>query len=158
MRDFFDLQPSALWSLENSFVPNQKVRIITVYNHFRAHLDVYNNLYVAAGTRLIDEVVSCQVLIDGHTATVAQIQQLIQEASKSIAIITNKVNSWSLEQTVLHYISIFWWRKAALSKALQKDWKPPREVLSRVTEKNILDASSANPSLEALRKQYDLLR
>ena len=157
VRDFFDLQPSTLWPLENSFVPNQKVRIITVYNHFRAHLDVYNNLYVDAGTRLIDEAVFCQVLIDGYTATLPQIHQLIQEASKAIAVITNKVNSWSLEQIVLHYIHIFWWRKAVLSKALQKDWRPPQEVLNRVTEKGIPDSSSANPSLEVLRKQYNLL-
>ncbi len=157
VRDFFDLQPSALWPLKDSFVPNQKIRILVVYNHFRAHLDVYNNLYVDAGTRLIDEVISCQVLIDGHTATLSQIQQLIQEASKAIAAITSKVNSWTLEQIVRHYIHIFWWRKAALSHALQKDWRPPQEVLNRVIEKNIPDSSSANPSLEVLRRQYDLL-
>ena len=158
VRDFFDLQPSALWSsLENAFVPNSKIRIMVVYNHFRSHLDVYNNLYVAAGTRLIDEVIFCQVLIDDHTATLSQIQHLIQEASKAIAVITHKVNSWSLEQIVRHYIHIFWWRKAALSNALQKDWRPPQKVLNRVIEKNIPGSSSANPSLEALRRQYDLL-
>ncbi len=154
VRDYFDLQPSALWPLENTFVSPKKVCILVVYRSFRAHLDVYNNLYVDAGVRLVDEVVSCQVLIDGQLATSAKIQHLIQEASKAIGMITKEVNQWSLEQIARHYIYIFWWRKAALSKALQKDWQPPQRVLDRVIEKNIPDASSTNPSLEALRRQY----
>jgi hypothetical protein len=156
VRDFFDLQPSALSPLEDTFVSPRTVRILVVYRSFQAHLDVYNNLYVDAGTRLVDEVVSCQVLVDDQVATHSQIQRLLQDASKAIAVITNKVNSWSLEQIARHYVSIFWWRKAALSRALQKDWRPPQKVLDRVIEKNIPDASSANPSLEMLRRQYTL--
>ncbi len=129
---------------------------MTIYNHFNAHLDVYNNLYVDGGTRLINEMISCQVLIDNRAATLAQIQQLIQEASKAIKEITTLVNSWSLEQVARHYIHIFWWRKAVLSHVLQKDWRPPEKVLNRVVERNIPDTATANPSLEDLRKQYTL--
>lgn len=156
VRDFFELQPSALLPLEDAFVSSQTIRILTVYSRFNAHLDVYNNLYVDAGTRLIDEMIFCQVLIDNRTATLTQIRQLIQEASQTIKEITTRVNSWSLEQVAQHYVHIFWWRKAALSYALQKDWKPPEKVLTRIIEKNIPDAATANPSLDALRKQYTL--
>ena len=157
VRDFFDLRPSALWLIENSLLPDQKIRIVCVYKRFNAHLDVYNNLYVDAGTRLIDEVAFCQVLIDDRPITYQHIQQLIQDASKSIAEITHRVNLWSLEQVVQHYIYIFWWRKATLSRALHKDWRPSQEILDRIRERGIPDSSSANPSLEVLRKQYNLL-
>jgi len=157
VRDFFDLQPFPLWPSINSLVSHQTVRIMIMYKHLVVHLDVYNNLYIDAGKRLIDEASCYQVLIDGHTANLSQIQQLIQEASRAIEVIGKKVNSWSLEEIARQYIHIFWWRKAVLSKALQKDWRPPEKVLRRVVERNIPDSTSANPSLEALRKQYDLL-
>jgi hypothetical protein len=157
VRDFFDLQPYPLWPSINSLVPYQSVRIMIMYEHLKAHLDVYNNLYVDSGRRLIDDAVSFQVLIDGHTASFLQIQDLILQASRAIEEISSEVNSWSLEQVARQYIHIFWWRKAVLSQALQKDWRPPEQVLQRVVARNIPDASTANPSLEVLRRQYDLL-
>jgi len=157
VRDFFDLQPYPLWPSIDSLVSHQTVRIMIMYKHLDVHLDVYNNLYIDSGKRLIDEASCYQVLIDGHTASLSQIQQLILEASRVIEVISNEVNSWSLEQIARQYIHIFWWRKAVLSKALQKDWRPPEKVLQRVVERNIPDSITANPSLEALRRQYDLL-
>ena len=157
VRDFDNLQPTALWHLQNTFVTPQHVRILIVYQQFKAHLDVYNNLYVDGGTRLIDEATFCQVQVDGRIATLVQIRQMIQEASKAIALVTSKVNSWSLEEIARHYIHIFWWRKLDLSNALQKDWRPPQSVLDRVNAHSIPDASGTNPSLDTLRKQYDLL-
>lgn len=157
VRDFFELHPCPLWPSINSLVSHQTVRIMVLYKHVDMHLDVYNNLYIDPGKRLLDEAVSYLVLIDGHTASLSQVQQLILAASKAIAAISNKVNAWSLEEIVCQYIHIFWWRKATLSQALQKDWRPPEEVLRRVVARNIPDATAAKPSLEALRKQYDLL-
>ncbi len=157
VRDFFDLHPSPLWPSIDSLVSHQTVRVMIMYKHLEAHLDVYNNLYIDSGKRLIDEACCCQVLIDGKTASLSQIQQLIQEASKAIKVISNEVNSWSLEQIAQQYIHIFWWRKAVISKALQKDWRPSEKILKRVVENNIPDPTAANPSLEALRRQYDLL-
>ena len=157
VRDFFDLHPFPLWPSIDALVSYQTVRIMVLYQHLEAHLDVYNNLYIDSGMRLIDEALCYQVLIDGHTASLSQIQQLILEASRAIGVISNEVDSWSLEQIARQYIHIFWWRKAVLSKALQKDWRPPEKVLQRVVERNIPDPTTANPSLEALRKQYDLL-
>lgn len=156
VRDFFDLQPSDLWS-STPFLSPQIVRIMTIYRHFPAHLDAYNNLYVAPGTRLIDEMLSCEVLIDNHRADLSQVKQLLLEASEAITAITNEVHAWSLEQIVRHYIRIFWWRKAPLRKELRKDWQPPEKVLKRVTARNIPDPTFVNPSLEALRNQYNLL-
>lgn len=157
VRDFFDLHPSPLWPTIDSLVSHQTVRIMVMYKHLEVHLDVYNNLYVDAGKRFIDEAFCFQVLIDGHTASLLQVQQLILQASRAIEAISNKVNFWSLEEIVCQYIHIFWWRKAVLSEALQKDWRPPEKVLQRVIKRNIPDATAAKPSLEALRKQYDLL-
>lgn len=157
VRDFFDLHPFPLWPSINSLVSHQTVRIMVMYKDLIAHLDVYNNLYIDSGRRLIDDASCYQVLIDGHTASLSQIQQLIQEASRVIEVISKVVNSWSLEEIARQYIHIFWWRKAVLSNVLQKDWRPPEKVLKRVVERNIPDSTSANPSLEALRKQYDLL-
>ncbi len=157
VRDFFDLHPLPLWPSIDALVSYQTVRIMVLYKHLEVHLDVYNNLYIDSGKRLIDEALCYQVLIDGHTASLSQIQQLILEASRAIEVISNEVDSWSLEQVARQYIHIFWWRKAVLSKALQKDWRPPEKVLKRVVERNIPDSTTANPSLEALRKQYDLL-
>jgi hypothetical protein len=157
VRDFFDLQPCPLWPYIDALVSHQTVRIMVLYKHLDVHLDVYNNLYVDAGKRLVDEAHCFQILIDGHSASLKQVQQLILEASRAIEVISNQVNSWSLEQIARQYIHIFWWRKAVLNKALQKDWKPPEKVLKRVVERNIPDHTTANPSLEALRGQYDLL-
>jgi len=157
VRDFFDLQPYPLWPSIDSLVSHQTVRIMIMYKHLDVHLDVYNNLYIDSGKRLIDEASCYQVLIDGHTASLSQIQQLILEASRVIEVISNEVNSWSLEQIARQYIHIFWWRKAVLSKALQKDWRPSEKVLQRVVERKLPDPTTANPSLEALHKQYDLL-
>jgi hypothetical protein len=137
VRDFFDLQPFPLWPSINSLVSHRTVRIMIMYKHLEAHFDVYNNLYIDCGRSLIDEAHCYQVLIDGHTASLSQIQQLILEASRAIEMISKKVDSWPLEQIVRQYIHIFWWRKAALSEALQKDWRPPEKVLKRVVERNI---------------------
>jgi len=157
VRDFFDLRPSPLWPSIASLVSHQSVRIMIIYEHLEAHLDVYNNLYIDSRKRLIDEALCYQVLIDGHTASLSQIQQLILEASRAIEVISKEVDSWSLEQIARQYIHIFWWRKAVLSEALQKDWRPPEKVLKRMVERNIPESTTANLSLEALRKQYDLL-
>lgn len=157
VRDFFDLHPCPLWPSIDTLVSHQSVRIIVLYKHVYMHLDVYNNLYIDPGKRLLDKACRYLVLIDGHTASLSQIQQLILAASKAIAEISNEVNTWSLEEIVCQYIHIFWWRKAALSQALQKDWRPPEKVLRRVIARNIPDATAVKPSLEALRKQYDLL-
>lgn len=157
VRDFFDLHPFPLWPSIDSLVSHQTVRVMIMYKNLEAHLDVYNNLYIDSGKRLIDEACCCQVLIDGQTVSLSQIQQLILETCRAIEVISKKVDSWSLEQIARQYIHIFWWRKAVLSKALQKDWRPPEKVLKRVVERNIPDPTAANPSLEALRRQYDLL-
>src|SRR2546428_2399922 len=148
VRDFFDLHPYSLWPTIDSLVSHQTVRIMVLYKHLEVHLDVYNNLYVDTGKRLIDEALFFKVFIDGHTASLLQVQQLILEASRAIEVISNEVNSWSLEQIARQYIHIFWWRKAVLCKALQKDWRPPEKVLKRVVERNIPDPTTANPSLE----------
>lgn len=157
VRDFFELHPYPLWPSIDSLVPHQTVRIIVLYKHLDMHLDVYNNLYIDPGKRLLDEALSYLVLIDDHPASLTQIRQLTMEASIAIEAISKKVNSWSLEEIVWQYIHIFWWRKAVLSVALQKDWEPPEEVLQRVVRRNIPDATGVNPSLEELRRRYDLV-
>lgn len=157
VRDFFDLHPYHLWPSIDSLVSHQSVRIMVVYKYLDIHVDVYNNLYIDPGKRLLNEACSYQVLIDGHAANLSQVEQLILTTGRAIEAISHKVNAWALEEIVRQYIHIFWWRKAALSQSLQRNWRPPEKVLRRVVSKNIPDATSANPPLEALRRQYDLL-
>lgn len=157
VRDFSHFHPDELWLSTDALLPQRSVRIMIVYKQFHGHLDVYNNLYLDPGMRLTEEAVSYAVLIDDHAASTQEIQQLIQSASNVIQAVSTLVDSWSLEQTAHQYVHIFWWRKAVLSKALEKDWSPPQKVLRRVVAENILDPVFFNPSIEALSRQYDLL-
>lgn len=155
VRDFFDLHPHALWPELDCLLTINTVRILTTYRQLRAHLDVYNNLHFDSNMRLTNELSAAVVLIDGEPADLPRIQQLIEEASSAIRAISSQVNGWSLAEIARQYILIFWWRKAVLREALAQDWHPASDVLSRATSK-IPDPIGANPSIDELRKQYQL--
>ncbi|HLZ60598.1 MAG TPA: hypothetical protein VKR06_26940 [Ktedonosporobacter sp.] len=156
VRDFFDLRPQALWPGLDCLLTVDTVRILTTYQRFDAHLDVYNNLRLDSHLRLTDELRFSSVLIDGEPADLPRIQQLIAEASSAIRTISDLVNGWSLAEIAQQYILLFWWRKAVLRAVQSQDWRPAPEILERATGK-IPDPMGSNPSIDELRKQYQLV-
>lgn len=156
VRDFFRLKPTALWEDAISFVPFEKVQIIISYSNFEGWFDAYNNLYLNAGFRLSDHVNGYLAIKDGKVIGSEEMREMIAQAARTISRVSSLIKSWSIEEKARHYCFIFWWRKAELRTALDLDWKPNNKILDRITDDSIPDPAITNPSIEELRKKYDL--
>jgi hypothetical protein len=156
VRDFFSPSPNELWPEIPQLLNFERLRIATIYDDFKGHLDVYNNIYLEPGVILPSQASAVCAWLDGTVLSAGELRSLIERASAIIVDISALVDSWSLVDIATRYVDIFWWRKRELAIAARAEWRPSESVFSRISEEAIPVAATSNLSEADLRIQFDL--
>lgn len=156
VRDFFSPGPHELWPEISSFLNFEKLRIAVIYDDFRGHLDVYNNIYLEPGVILPPRALAIGAWLDGTALNAAGLRSLTEQASQTVVDVAGLVDSWSLLEIATRYVEVFWWRKRELAVAARGHWRPGESLLGRISADAIPPASTSNVSESDLRKQFDL--
>lgn len=157
VRDFFRLQPNELWpqAVEGGLDFDQ-LRIAVTYDRFEGWFDVYNNLYLDPGFHLLPCTTAVAAWRDGERLGGAELESVCNSAGSAIEAIVGQVEGWTLVEVARKYVEVLWWRKRELALAARGGWRPSSRVLEKVTAEALPPASSRNPTIEALRAEFDL--
>ena len=146
VRDFFRPAPSELWPELKGLLSFEHIQVVVVYDRFDGWLDVYNNLYLGPSFSLIPHTKAAGVWRDGVLLSINDLDQLCRDASSVIAELSRLVESWAIVDVARRYVDVFWWRKRELALAARGAWRPPGDVLERITDEAIPAGSSQNPT------------
>jgi hypothetical protein len=157
IRDFFSLQPTELWpEARNEHLDFELLRIAVIYRRFDGWFDVYNNLYLEPSFALVPESSVVAAWRDGERLATEDLEGLCREGSTTIRTVAGMVESWSLEEVARKYAEVLWWRKRELALAARGEWRPDPSLLARFTEDALPPPAARNPTVEALRRDFDL--
>lgn len=157
VRDYFNLRPVELWPELDNFLGFGSLRIATIYNDFRGHFDVYNNLYTEPDVSLPTHAMAVAVWMDGvPLAGEAEFRALWQRAGELVTRVAAIVETWPLVEIARRYVDIFWWRKRELALAARRQWRPEAAVVARIMPGAIPPAAASSTTEQQLLKQFDL--
>jgi hypothetical protein len=156
VRDFFRPAPTELWPGVASLLDFERLRIATTYSAFHGRFDVYNNHYLDGGFVLPAVTTAVAAWRDGTLLSVAELEDLSNAAGMVIADVVGRIEGWTTVEIARKYVEVFWWRKHELALAARGTWRAPAEVLAQVTEEAIPPGSAKNPSIDQLRRDFDL--
>lgn len=155
-RDFFNLKPAELWP-ECSEFPFNEIRIICVYNErFNVDFDVFYNTYPNQGN-VIEDLEEFYIEADDSRLELVDIHKITNSSAKIIESISKKIESMNEMEIAKKYADIFWYRKKPLRDALGKDWKPPKEIYTKIEQGEIKPEIKRNPTPEDIRKEMALI-
>lgn len=156
IRQYANLCPDELWTQLSALKDIDKIIIKTQHADLAVSFDVYNNLYVEHGD-INSSFLNGEVIIDGQTASIVEINDLINNISKEMMILHSMIEAMEEEELIWQYIRIFWYRKKGIAKLLNESWEPSIELKEKIKgyhgikKKN----STARPTRGELIAQYD---
>lgn len=157
VRDFFRPAPKVLWPEIENFLSFDRIRIAVTYVDLDGWLDVYNNFYFRQeGPALPSRASGAVVWCDDRKLSESDMREVRARAGAVISDVVGLVESWPLVEVARRYAMLFWWRKRELAEAAQHQWQPSEDVVGRITEASLPPEASSSPTVESLRRQFDL--
>lgn len=155
VRDFFDTKPILLWESMETF-PFNSLRILTLYERETdINIDIFN--HIVSRTNLLDATVGIYIEANGIVLkTQEEVEDLRGQISQRVLEQHRLVRSMSREELVKKFIETRYYVFRKLRNHFQEDWRPPTDVLRRISDWGLIEIpQSGPPNWNLLRRAFD---